>query len=297
MPVTKKQAAQMKEKVFTDEEEEGIAEDKPKKAVERERAQVTKSKDDEYKEALKDILLQLGSLKPDDLKQLTFISLKMRDPLAKGITYYDATLPEIETQCSDLLDWYIKVCKEDIEKCVAYIKLLEDSESELLAIEEDIRASRIDVMDKINANAPPDEILEAKTHTRGLEARCVVLKKILSPLSPPLALIRKKTFWDKVFGQKKVVTTPELEAYNANARKNELEERLIELEELKEEAEEIKVDTNKMYFKTWAYNYYLLCRSQQGDDNNLKMKVMLADGQIVNKQESGGVNLKQVFDR
>jgi hypothetical protein len=241
MPTTKKVKAQMEQTIELGDEEEG-SENKPAKSIRKEPGKGLTDKK-EYESALKDLLLRLGSLAPDDLKQLTFMSLKIRDPLAKGMAYYDSTIPTIEAQCNELLDWYIEKCEKDIKRCEEYIQSL--------------------------VGKPP--------------------------VIPVMTVLRKKTWVDKIFGSPKVRVLPSLEAYEATTHLEELNKTLIDLNVMKTET--IKVDTNKMYFKTWAYNYLLNCRSQSGDDNLLKMMVMLADGQIVNKSDSGGLDGSKVFLR
>lgn len=307
--ITPQQQAQLDKEI--DDEGEDIARDKPKRGEYKPREPQGKSKEDEYKEALKDLLINLGSKEPDDLKQLTFLSLKIRDPMAKGMAYYDATLPEIETQCGELLQWYIDKCNEDIEVCKKYIESIESDSIELEVVENELKDATEDALTKINAGVTESEMVEIKAHIKELESQASVLKNSLNPPAPPSVVLVKVGFWKKIwykiFGSPKIVTTPELEVYDAKARLKELEERLVELKDIQSETmeldavtkemETIGVDTDTMYFKKWVYNYLLLCRSQLGDDNYLKMKVMLADGQIVNKQESGSLDMSSVFKR
>ncbi len=239
-PVNKKVQAQLDEKVLTDEDDE-IAGHEPKKAERKAKPNTDKR---DYENALKDLLLRLGSLEMDDLKQLTTISLKVRDPLAKGISYYDSTIPTIEKQCNELLDWYIERCEADIKSC---------------------------------------------------EANIEALKGQTKPVSSQNTVLTKRTWLDRLLNKKERIL-PELESLNESARLEELKARLAELNVLKTESE-TKIDTRQMYFMEWAYNYFLLCRSQPGDDNHLKMMGMLTDGQIVNKQESGQLDPSRIFTR
>jgi hypothetical protein len=109
-------------------------------------------------------------------------------------------------------------------------------------------------------------------------------------------VLKKKSLIDKIFGSPKVRVLPELEEHNAEKQLSNLLERQVELTVMQNSAE-LSIDTSSMYFKRWAFSYLLLCRSQAGEDNFLKMNVMLADGQIVNKQEGGVSNLDKVFLR
>ena len=287
MPRTAKVQAQLDKKIELDDEP---AVEIPVKAKEREKVGGDKSDKKELQEALRDLLIRLGSRDIDDLKQMTFMSLRIRDPLAKGMAYYGSTIPTIEKQCNELLDWYIEKCQEDILQCVDRLKTLKANTEQLKKVSKEIAETQEIMSDVVTQ---PEELITLGEKLQSLIQEEAKLKILPNTVVQPLVLT-KRTFWEKIF-RKKVVISPELESFNASVQMEELTLRLEELKSLKAETE--KINVHDTYFMTWAYNYLLNCRSQSGDDNFLKMMVMLTDGQIVNKQESSNLDPSRIFTR
>lgn len=74
---------------------------------------------------------------------------------------------------------------------------------------------------------------------------------------------KPRTFWQKLLGSKpKILEVHELEPFDPEKRKAELEVLLAELQATKTEWEEMEVDVGESFFMTWLYNFCLTRRSQ-----------------------------------
>lgn len=225
--------------------------------------------------ALRDMLTRMASMEEHDLQQLTDLPLKLIDPIAKGLAYYDATILELNEQCEELLRWYIERCDDDIEVCKNLIEKAKKDKEDLEAkekLEKEAKAKEV----KIPAPAV------ATPNKKG------ALKPVkIKPVKP-----QERSLFDKIFGVKPKVD-PELEILNLEDRKLMLIQRQLDLAAELGELEEI--DTSEMFFKKWAHHLFLNRRSLGG--HAFDGLISLADAQIVTQQEGSLDKYGSIFSR
>lgn len=133
--------------------------------------------------ALRDMLLRLASKEFDNLKQLTDLPLKLTDPIAKGIAYYDATLEILQEQFGELLDWYIERCELDIKNCTMLIAEKVKDEKELPPVDQRGKLNFFDkALDKVLGKPKPKitpalELLDLNDRLKVLNKRLVELQE------------------------------------------------------------------------------------------------------------------------
>lgn len=282
MPKTKKVAPQ------PEKDEDEPLDPIPIKAIRRK----TEKKDDVLEKALDKLLLRLASNDPTELQQFTDLPLKLIDPIAKGVAYYEATLKTVSEQCEELLEWYIEKCKSDIELCDKQIEAVNKKPGLIESAEKEINEISDKIIDKLDNNtATPDEMDKLSKELDEAKARLAELKKDdIPPQAAPV--LTKKTWVDRIFGKPKPKISPELEIINLQNYKHELETRRDELNEEKALLAE-EFETDQMFFMRWAVNLYRNRRSLGGHAFDLFGS--LSDAQIVTQAENGNLSKDKIF--